>query len=812
MKTAAPLLLGLAVLTGPAFGQPQAPTPPPQTPAGEPETPGEEPAGAPAPPRQPPAPVPTRPGPFRQFEEIKVESASRVETTLVNAPATLSVVGSEALATSPAQNYADLLRSVPGMNVIQMSARDFNLTTRQGTSTLNNSQLVLVDGRSVYLDFFGLVLWDFVPDPTSGDVKQIEVVRGPASVVWGANALSGVVNVITKSPRESSGLALTLRAGLFDRAGGSREADGQGGQYGGGFSYSGALDSTWSYRLSAGYFSSDPYSRPVGRVPLACHPLGANPCRDAGGSALPGGIPVGGAEYPKEGTDPGDFVNSGTSQPKADLRIDQDLGEGGRLSYQAGYAGTEGIIHSGIGPFDIESGSYMAYGRAVYDRGALRVATFANFVDAHAPNLLQTDPSTLKPVVLGFVTRSYDMELRDAHVLAGPHVRSYGGNNRHNEFDITMAPGAKDRNELGAYLQEEFFVSRFRLAAGVRADKFGNLDHWVLSPRLSAMYKPTPDHSLRASFNRAFRGPSVINQYMDQSIFSPSVVDLRPLAALLPAPQRGLVPDEPFLLVVKTRGQPDLREERVDALELAYTGTFGEGTSVGLAVYQNDIDHNINFVTVTPSSEHPQGLPGLTYYSVSDPAHGVGTVSGQPITLDPRLMAILARLPAPAGPVQLPETVATYMNLGPIRQRGVEVSVEHRFGHGVSASANYSWQAVPKVLEPKGSQLRYPLAEVEPGPRHRFNVGGRYDGPRAFGALDLSYVSQAFWNDVLDAPYHGFTGAYTMLDATLGVKLADGKLSLSLRGTNLLDRKIQQQVYGDIIRRAFLVQARYYVR
>ncbi len=95
------------------------------------------------------------------------------------------------------------------------------------------------------------------------------------------------------------------------------------------------------------------------------------------------------------------------------------------------------------------------------------------------------------------------------------------------------------------------------------------------------MYKPTPEHSLRASYNRAFRAPSVINQYLDQSIFSPSAVDLRPLAALLPPEQRGLVPDEPFLLVVRTTGQPDLREENVDALELVYTGTFGERTTVG---------------------------------------------------------------------------------------------------------------------------------------------------------------------------------------------------------------------------------------
>ena len=76
------------------------------------------------------------------------------------------------------------------------------MTSRQATNTTATSQLVLVDGRSVYLDFFGLVLWDFLPTNLN-DISQIEVVRGPASAVWGANALTGVVNVITKSPRET---------------------------------------------------------------------------------------------------------------------------------------------------------------------------------------------------------------------------------------------------------------------------------------------------------------------------------------------------------------------------------------------------------------------------------------------------------------------------------------------------------------------------------------------------------------------------------------------------------------------------------
>jgi len=118
-----------------------------------------------APPATPPA---TDEEQVRRSEEVTVESASKVAQKLVDAPATMSVVTSETLASQPAQNMADTLRAVPGLNVIQTSARDINLTARQATSTLATSQLVTVDGRSVYLDFFGLVLWDLVPSPTSG--------------------------------------------------------------------------------------------------------------------------------------------------------------------------------------------------------------------------------------------------------------------------------------------------------------------------------------------------------------------------------------------------------------------------------------------------------------------------------------------------------------------------------------------------------------------------------------------------------------------------------------------------------------------
>ena len=756
---------------------------------------------------------------IRRSEEGTVESASKVDTKLIDAPATMSVVTTETLETSPAQNYADLLRSVPGMNVIQTSARDVNLTTRQATSTLNNSQLVLVDGRSVYLDFFGLVLWDFVPNPASGDIKQVEVVRGPASVVWGANALSGVINVITKSPREHEGFGVNLGAGLFSRDGGSRESDGSGAQFNGNFSYARPLNDTWSYKVTAGYYDSDAYSRPVGTIPLDCHPLGANPCRDAAGQAVPGGYPVGGAAYPADAKDgKGGWVNNGTSQPKVDLRVDQELSSGGRITYQGGYAGTDGIIHTGIGPFDIQSPSYMAYGKAVYTKNALRVGAFANFVDANAPNLLQIDPNTLQPVILAFKTQTYDVEFGNSNVLGGKHVLTYGGNYRRNNFDITLAPDAEDRNEVGAYLQEEFFVSKFRLAVGGRADKFGNLDHWVFSPRVSVMFKPTPDHSIRASYNRAFRSPSVINNYLDQDIiYYGTTVDLRPLAAAVP-PLAPLIPKEPFFLYVNTFGNPNLKEEHVDAFELAYTGTFGGKTTIGLAVYQNDIDENINFTYLLPNSENPQGLPGLEFYSVTNPALGIGAVSGTPLVdpltgqpgLSPSVMGVLATLPPPT--CCLPYKVATYLNLGPIRNRGFEASIEHRISTQWSLSGNYSWQDTPEVLDAASDQIRYPVAEVTVPAKNRFNAAASYNGARFLGNLSVSYSDRAFWNDVLNEPYAGYTDSYTMLNATVGVKFAQGKGQFSLRGINLLNQEILQHIYGDLMRVSVMAELRFFTR
>jgi outer membrane receptor protein involved in Fe transport len=748
-------------------------------------------------------------------EEVVVVSASKVETTLVNAPVTMSVITSDTIASSPAQNYGDLLREVPGVNVIQMSNRDINLTSRQSTNTLSNSQLALLDGRSIYLDFFGLILWDLVPTDMS-EIKQIEVVRGPASAVWGANALTGVVNIITKSPRETVGNTVTLNGGLFDREQSLTQPDGNGYNYGANFRIARAPSETLSWKLTGGYFNSDPYSRPEGTVPLDCHPFGAVPCRDASGATLPGGIPIGGAPYPLNSTQgpPGThFQNSSTSQPKVDLRVDQDFKDGGRVTYESGYAGTSGIIHTGIGPFDIDNGGFMAYGKVNYSKGALKINGFANFLDVpRAPNLLFVDPATLAPVLLKVKTQTYDFEIGHSTVVGGHHLLSYGGNARRNNFDISLAPDAEDRNEFGAYAQDEIFYDKFRFAVGGRVDKFGNISDAVFSPRITAMFKPTPDHSFRVSFNRAFRSPSTINNFLDQEIFNPSpLVDLRPLVPLASAIAPSLVPaiSSPFALVVRNVGNTELTEESLNAYELAYTGTFNKRTTVGLAIYRNDSNKSINFTRLVPSEENPQGLPGFDVYTVGNAPPTIGlNLAGVPVP-GPQLIGFLGVASQIVGPLPpLPRTVSKYLNLSGLRQEGLEASINHTFNHEWSGFANYSYQKDPERLAPDAGQIQYPIGEVGIPAKNRFNAGVNWNTKRFLGSASVNYSDKALWTDVLSSAFDGYTDSYTMVNATFAVLWNDGKITTSVKGTNLFNESIQQHNYGDILKRAILAEVK----
>jgi len=149
------------------------------------------------------------------FQPIEtVITAGRTEQSIERAPATVSVISSEEIQASGALTIPDLLRFVPGLDVMTISASHSELNARGLNQLLSNKLLVLVDGRSVYFDFFGGVIWQGLPVLVN-QIDRIEIVRSPGSALYGANAFSGVINIITKTPRQLRGGHVQVQGGEY---------------------------------------------------------------------------------------------------------------------------------------------------------------------------------------------------------------------------------------------------------------------------------------------------------------------------------------------------------------------------------------------------------------------------------------------------------------------------------------------------------------------------------------------------------------------------------------------------------------------
>ncbi|HSC29515.1 MAG TPA: TonB-dependent receptor [Vicinamibacterales bacterium] len=683
--------------------------------------------------QQPPAKPEQKPGETPRYEETVVVSASKAEERLVDAPATMSVVTSQTIEIAPSQNFAELLRAVPGVNITQVSARDINITTRAATGTLATGQLALLDGRSLYQDFFGFVMWDFLP-VNFNEVKQIEVIRGPASAIWGANAFNGVVNVITKSPREMQGTGAVFGIGGFDRV----SPEGAGTVWYVSGTHAQAVDDRWAYKLSAGGYSQDPLSRPTGVIPCDRPEVCTDPR----------------ASYPG-------FANQGTTQPKFDARVDYDFEDGRKLTFSGGVAGTDGIMHSGIGPFDIDSGTVMGYIKATYSRGGLRANFFTNILNGDASNLLSISPTTGLPIPFEFKTNTYDFELSNVQAFAGRHVVSYGGNLRFNFFDLSIAPSSDDRLEFGVYGQDEIFLSdMFRWVIGARLDRFDYIDDVVFSPRTTFMIKPRPNQTFRVSYNRAYRSPSVINNHLNLVIAEPINLSVF-----------GVPP--PYLLPVNIVGNPDLDEQLMDAFEIGYSAAVGRAV-VSAAFYTNWVKNEILFTEDTTGR----------YTAANPPANW------------PLPPGAINLLPGRSLPGRF-----TYLNFGRSTQQGFELGVQSPINANVDVFANYSWQGEP---DPKD----FDLSELNLPPTNRFNAGVAFNRGRFHGNLSVSFTDDAFWQDVLDARYSGTTDAYTLVNGGFGVRWADDRVTTSIKIVNLGNVDAQQHIFGDTTKRQIVGEVR----
>jgi len=174
---------------------------------------------------------------------IEVTSVSKTEQTLSRTASAVFVITQEDIRRSGATNIPDLLRMVPGMDVSQINANTWAITARGFNARFSNELLVLVDGRPAYTDTFGGAYWDTL-DPPLEDIERIEVIRGPGGSVWGANAVNGVVNIITKKTSDTHGGLVVAGGGNLDQGSGTVQ-------------YGGKAGETTDYRVYTKYLDQD---------------------------------------------------------------------------------------------------------------------------------------------------------------------------------------------------------------------------------------------------------------------------------------------------------------------------------------------------------------------------------------------------------------------------------------------------------------------------------------------------------------------------------------------------------------------------
>ncbi len=410
-----------------------------------------------------------------------VVTAARYGQAPLEAPSAITVITAEQIRMTPAASVADLLRSVPGLDVMQLAAGQSEVAIRGFNRRLSNKVLVLIDGRSVYLDFLGSTLWGSLPI-TLDEIERIEIIRGAGSAMYGANAFSGVVNIITHAPGgPGSRNQLSAAMGSTAFGQGSLLLSGREGDVA--WRASMGLDRHGRWAQEMDLDERPDYSSPVEDQTLALDTSTVNAQVDwrlprRAFVSLSGGLNTGLEEFYAIGT-LGDFVSQHRS---AYLRTDAGMGP---LHLRAFW-----------NHFDTDTGAWY-YLLGGYD--------------------LATD----------VVSDVYDLDLAGDWTL-GPQERhritsSLGY--RYKEISWDYLDGDHQEHHFNAFVQDESHLGPVVGTLSMRVDEHP-LVGFTPSPRLALVTHLGEGRALRLNGGTAFRTPTFMESYLslDQRIDTDAVV------------------------------------------------------------------------------------------------------------------------------------------------------------------------------------------------------------------------------------------------------------------------------------------------
>jgi outer membrane receptor protein involved in Fe transport len=487
-----------------------------------------------------------------------VTSAARHRQLIEESPSAVTVITREDIQASGADSIPNLLRLVPGMDVIVVSGMYQAITSHLKWTAEGNHYLVLIDGREINFEPLGLPVWEAEPLSLE-DIERIEIIRGPASALYGANAFAGVVSITTREMPDRASARILTSSGEAGKAMASLRASSRLGD--------------WGFAAS------------------------------------------GGADFSGEFVDP---RQSAKSVWKFRALAVRRWSESSRLTIDAGMSHGEGAIDTALGTFHFNyepmslrlafestrfrGQLYWAYvsGKAQINTpleyAGSRLAVFVPaLIEGHVGDaqLQWTPPRFWEPFMLvvgGGLRPSWvgSDDLLDAGTF------SDGTSSRYHKPGIS-----RWEVRVGAFVHAEYALADWITVTGGTRIDYDTQTDWFLSPRLAAVIELVPGQYLRAGVARSFRKPSFIETAGHLMVDFPE-----------DSPIQGTARDNFQEFMTRVGGNASLRSEELLAFEAGYQGRFLEKRiSVGMDLYYNRYRNQTEVLSDIVEDQH--GMPDL---------------------------------------------------------------------------------------------------------------------------------------------------------------------------------------------------------
>jgi len=386
---------------------------------------------------------------LEELANVRISSVSRRPERLADAPAAVYVITREDIGRSGYQTLPDILRLAPNLVVARQDAGTYAISARGFNSTTANKLLVLIDGRSVYTPLFSGVFWD-AADTLLEDIERIEVVSGPGGTLWGANAVNGVINVITRNARDTQGGLLAAEIGTEDRRGAAR--------------WGGLAGDDAKFRAYAKSFQREDSERPSGAS-----------------------------------------ARDDIRKAQAGFRLDGGHADNGYTLQGDLY---DGSIDQPVGARKTLGGVNLLgrWNRPTADGGNLQLQAYYDHTRRDHPGTFAESLDTVD------IDVQHQFSWRNDHdVLWGGGAR-YSRDDVTNSAALAFLPARKTLSLANVFAQDTIRLDdRIRLTVGARVEH-NNYSGWEFEPNVRVSWRVSPQSLLWSALSRAVRTPSRLDR------------------------------------------------------------------------------------------------------------------------------------------------------------------------------------------------------------------------------------------------------------------------------------------------------------